>query len=106
MYINLIDLFWLAIGVLGIVGLAFLIICLIKLSNILTKVDTLLDENKKNLDQTLVNVKDITDNVKDISDVATEATADVIVAKESIQSHLDTVKDITNIVSSVFLKNK
>lgn len=104
MYINVVDLFWLFIGILGAAALIILILCLLKLSSVLNRVDDLLNQNKKNLDTTLTNVKDISDNVKDISDVATEATADAIVVKENLTDQLNTIKDIINIVASVFIK--
>lgn len=104
MYINIVDLFWIFIGILGAAALIILILCLLKVSSILKRVDILLDQNKKNLDTTLTNVKDISDNVKDISNVATEATADAIVVKENITNHLNTIKDIANIAASVFIK--
>lgn len=104
MYINVADLFWIIIALLGAFALVVLILCLLKLLNVLTKVDTLLDENKNNLDTTLTNVKGISENVKDISDVATEATADAIVVKENLSNQLSTLKEIASIISSVFLK--
>ncbi|MEG1003909.1 MAG: hypothetical protein RSF37_10930 [Clostridium sp.] len=104
MYINIADLFWIIVGILGACALVILILCLLKLFNVLTKVDTLLGENKKNLDSTLTNVKGITENVKDISDVATEATADAIVVKENLTNQLTNIKEIVAIVANVFLK--
>lgn len=104
MYINVTDLFWIIVALLGAFALVVLILCLLKLLNVLTKVDTLLDENKNNLDTTLTNVKGISENVKDISDVATEATADAIVVKENLSNQLSTLKEIASIISSVFLK--
>ena len=41
---------------------------------------------------------------KDISDVATETTADLIVAKENIESNVETVKEIAKIINQVFFK--
>ena len=104
MYINVADLFWIIVALLCAFALVVLILCLLKLLNVLTKVDTLLDENKNNLDTTLTNVKGISENVKDISDVATEATADAIVVKENLSNQLSTLKEIASIISSVFLK--
>ncbi|MDY3207950.1 hypothetical protein ACEE21_04035 [Clostridium baratii] len=104
MYINVADLFWIIVALLSAFALVVLILCLLKLLNVLTKVDTLLDENKNNLDTTLTNVKGISENVKDISDVATEATADAIVVKENLSNQLSTLKEIASIISSVFLK--
>ena len=46
MYINVADLFWIIVALLGAFALVVLILCLLKLLNVLTKVDTLLDENK------------------------------------------------------------
>ena len=47
---------------------------------------------------------DITDNVKGITDVATEATAEAIVAKDNFLSNYETIKDIINIIASIFIK--
>ena len=50
------------------------------------------------------NAIDITDNVKGITDVATEATAEAIVAKDNFLSNYETIKDIINIIASIFIK--
>lgn len=47
---------------------------------------------------------DKTDNVKGITDVATEATAEAIVAKDNFLSNYETIKDIINIIASIFIK--
>ncbi len=47
-------------------------------------------------------MNDACQNIKDISDVATETTADLIVAKENIESNVETVKEIAKIINQVF----
>lgn len=102
--INLADLLWGGLGILAAIALIYIIITLINLVKVLKNINSLIDTNKKNLDKTLENVTHISENAKDISDVVTETTADVIVAKESLSSQLDTVKDIVNILLSFFNK--
>ena len=102
--VNIFDIFWAIIGILGAKALIYLIITLVNLIKVLKNVNSLIEQNKKNLDTTLDNVAHISENAKDISDVVTETTADVIVAKENLTSQLDTVKDIINIILSVFNK--
>lgn len=104
MYIELSVLFDIFVGTLGAVLLVLGILCLIKFLKILTKVDSILGDNKENIDTTLKNTKDITDNVKDISDAATEATAEAIVMKDNLTGHIDTIKDILSIIVSTFSK--
>lgn len=50
------------------------------------------------------NVNDVCDNLKDVSDVITETTADVIVAKDNLFSNFEVIKEILNIIVSVFSK--
>ena len=50
------------------------------------------------------NAIEITDNVKGIAEVATEATAEAIVAKDNLLSNYETIKDIINIIASIFIK--
>lgn len=102
--VNIFDIFWAIIGILGAIALIYLIITLVNLIKVLKNVNSLIEQNKKNLDTTLDNVAHISENAKDISDVVTETTADIIVAKENLTSQLDTVKDIVNIILSVFNK--
>lgn len=102
--INIIDLFWGAIGILVAIALIYLIVALINLTKVLKNVNNILESNKTNLDTTINNVTHISENAKDISDVVTETTADVIIAKENLSTQLDTVKDILNIVLGVFNK--
>lgn len=52
----------------------------------------------------LTNIKDISINVKDMSDVATEVSADIIVAKDNITNKLDNAKEIIKIIVDVFGK--
>ncbi|WP_297517412.1 hypothetical protein [uncultured Clostridium sp.] len=102
--INMEDLLWGALGIIAAIALIYIIITLINLIKVLKNVNALLVENKKNLDTTLDNVAHISENAKDISDVATETTADILVAKENLTGQLDTVKDIVNIIVGVFKK--
>ena len=111
MYINLFDLFWLVIGIIGAVALIYFIITLSKFGKLLTNINDLLSENKKNIDKlckdlpiVTENAIEISDNLKDVSAVVTEATADALVAKDNLVNNIDTIKDILSIFLSVFSK--
>lgn len=111
MYIDVKYLFWGIIGVIGAVALVYLIITLNHLCKLIKNANELLDSNKKNINvfceslpEVSKNLNGICENVKDISDVATEVTAEAIVAKENIFSHYETIKDILEIILNVFVK--
>lgn len=111
MYISLSLLFKLVLGTLGIAALILLIIFLIKLIKLVGNVNALIDTNKASINKSckdlpiiINNTVEITDNVKGITDVATEATAEAIVAKDNLLSNYETIKDIITIISSIFIK--
>lgn len=111
MYISLFDLFWAVIGLIGVVALIYFMITLSRLGKLANNINDLLSENKKNIgklckDLPIVtgNAIEISDNLKDVSAVVTEATADAIVAKDSLVNNIDTIKDILSIILSVFSK--
>lgn len=111
MYISLSLLLNVILGSLGIAALILLIILLIKLIKLITNISSLVDNNKNSITKTCSNLPvisknaiEITDNVKGITDVATEATAEAIVAKDNFLSNYETIKDIINIISSIFIK--
>lgn len=111
MYISLFDLFWAVIGLIGVVALVFFMITLSKLGKLANNINDLLIENKRNIDKickdlpiVTENAIEISDNLKDVSAVVTEATADAIIAKDSLFNNIDTIKDILNIILSVFSK--
>lgn len=95
MYISIDELFWLIISILIIGVLVILIPCLLKLLKISSNIDEMLKQNKNNLDITL-------SNLKDISNAATEFTADIIIAKESMTDKIHNTKEIVKIISEVF----
>lgn len=105
MYITMSELFYFIISILIIGGLVILIPCLLKLLKILSNIDETLKQNKNNLNTTLSNIKDISVNVKDISNTATEVTADIILAKESINDKIHNTKEIVKIISDVFFRS-
>lgn len=111
MYIDLWDLFWGVIGVIGGAALVFIIITLNNLTKLIKNANNLIEQNKNNINtlcnklpEISDNITEISGNVKDISDVATEVTAEAIVAKDSILSNYETAKDILNIILSIFTK--
>ena len=111
MYISLSHLFGIVLGLLGITVLVLLILFLIKIIKLVSNINSLIDNNKKNISETCSylhaitqNAIEITDSVKGIADVATEATAEAIVAKDNILANVETVKDIINIILSIFIK--
>lgn len=110
MYIDL-NVIYLILAILGCVAVVYLILTLNKILKLLTNVNSILDQNKDNLNRTIAdlpsianNVNDACQNIKDISEVATETTADLIVAKENIETNVETVREIAKIISQVFLK--
>ena len=111
MTINVETLFGVLVGFIGAIALVFLILLLNNLIKLVKNINKLVEENTKsvtevceNLPSITKNVGEITDNVKDISEVATEFTAEAVVAKDNIVNNYDTVKEIINIIASVFLK--
>ena len=108
MLVDIRYIFWGFIGlILGtalIVAIVYLILTLKKLSTLLDNLNSILDSNKENLNKTSNNIADITGNVKDISDVATEATADILVARDSLVNNLVIFKDILTIILNTFKK--
>ena len=111
MYISLCDLFWGVIGIIGVIALIYIIITLSKLGKVLTNINDLLGQNKKNIDKLFKdlpvvtgNAIEISDNLKDVSAVVTEATAEAIVAKDNLVNNIDIIKDVLNIILSVFTK--
>lgn len=111
MYINLESLFLYVFAIAAIIGIVYFIIVLNKLINLINNINRLLDRNINNIDifcDTLSTISknaiDISKNVKDISEVATEVTAEAIVAKESLINNYETIKDILNIILSIFIK--
>ena len=106
MYIAISDLFWGIIGVASITAIIYLIIVLHKFSILITSVNSLIVSNKKNIDKLCSDIPEITENLKDVSEVITETTADVLVAKDNLLSNVEIIKDIMNIILSVFSKNK
>lgn len=111
MYISLNTFFIGILYLLGLIALAMLIIVLFKINSFVTNLINFFERNRNKLQNTCddlpkisENIIGITDNVKDISEVATEFTADAIVAKESFFSNYDILKDILKIIKSVFLK--
>lgn len=111
MYINVSLLFKCIMGVLGFTALVLLIILLVKLIKLISGLNKVVSDNSSNFNKACKalpaitsNAVEITDNVKGITDVATEATAEAIVAKDNLLSNYETVKDIINIIASVFSK--
>jgi len=88
-----------------------LIIVLRNISKFVINLNEVISENKKNInilcnDLPKISEKctSICDNVNDISEVITETTAEVVVAKENITGNIETIKDILNIIVSIFFK--
>lgn len=111
MYISIEDLFLGILGILGGVALVYIIITLAKFGKLITSINDVLSSNRKNIDKLCEslpvvsqNIIEISDNVKDVSEVVTETTAEVIVAKDNITSNIGTIKDILNILVSIFTK--
>lgn len=106
MYIEVADLFQGIIGIAAIAAIIYLIIVLHKFSTLITSINGLIVSNKENIDKLCSDIPEITENLKNVSEVITETTADVIVAKDNLFSNIEIIKDIMNIILSVFSKNK
>lgn len=111
MYIDINDLFWMILGLVAAVALVYIIITLKNVIKLLNNVNEIIEDNKGNikdlcedLPKISGNVIEITDNAKDIVEVATDFTADAVIAKESLTSNYETIKDILNIVIGIFAK--
>lgn len=111
MYIDLESLFWIIIGIIAGITLVYLIITLNNICKLIKNINGFMERNSKSLECFCNKIPNITNNLdniiinaKDISDVATEVTAEAIVAKENFTSYYDTVKDILDIIINVFLK--
>ena len=100
MYISLSLLLNVILGSLGIAALILFIILILKVLKLVNNIT----KACSNLPTISKNAIDITDNVKGITDVATEATAEAIVAKDNFLSNYETIKDIINIIASIFIK--
>ena len=104
MYISVSSLFLGIISILAIVAIIYLIITLHKFSTLITSLNKVITSNKNNIDKLCSDLPEITDNLKDVSAVITETTADVIVAKDSLLNNIEIIKDIMNIILSIFSK--
>ena len=106
MYIEVADLFQGIIGIAAIAAIIYLIVVLHKFSTLITSINGLIVSNKENIDKLCSDIPEITENLKNVSEVITETTADVIVAKDNLLSNVEIIKDIMNIILSIFSKNK
>ena len=111
MYIDINDLIFFILSGLGAIALVYLIITLKNLSKLVMDINNILSKNESNINllcdglpKITDNISEISGNMKDVSEVVTEATADVIVAKDSLLENFEVVKDIFNILGGVFLK--
>lgn len=110
LYIDL-NCVYLILALVGIIALVLLIITLFRVSTLIKNINIIVSSNKDNIQKVCNdapeisgNIKEATENAKSVTEVVTEVTADAIVAKESFQSNFETIKDILNIVLSVFSK--
>ena len=111
MYIEIKDLFFGIIGIVATVALVYLIIALNNISRLAITINNTLKTNKNNIDifcnnlpKISDNITNISENINGVSEVVTEATAEVIVAKDNIVGNVEMLKEILNIIASVFLK--
>ena len=106
MYIKVSDLCLIVIGALVFIAILYLISVLRKLSSLIDNVNNFFANNSDNLNTSINNIKDITDNVKYISEAVTDSTADALIVKENLKDNINTLKDIINIIFSVFTKKE
>jgi len=96
---------------LGSAALVLLIMVLIKLFQVLSKVNNLMEKNEKNIDDTLISLPKATNNflalsddLKAVGDVITETTATAIETKEHIEDYISIFKEVFTIAKKVFKK--
>lgn len=111
MYVSIKDLFLAILYLVAMGALVYFMVGINHLIKTLKNINSLIDKNKTSvndfcnkLPNISSNIEEISDNIKDISEVATEVTADAIVAKENIVNNYETIKDIINIVLGIFVK--
>ncbi|WP_294349222.1 hypothetical protein [uncultured Clostridium sp.] len=111
MYISLSTLFLSVLGIVGFIVLVYLIILIHKLTKLVSTLTHLVTRNYNNINKMCdklptisENIDDMCDNLKDVSNVITETTADVIVAKDNLFNNVEMIKEILNIIISVFIK--
>lgn len=111
MYISLTALFFSILGIVGLATLIYLIVLIHKVIKLVTNLNRLVTRNYNNINKMCdklpsisENINDVCDNFKDVSNVITETTADVIVAKDNLFSNFEVIKEILNIIISVFNK--
>ena len=109
--VNFVFLAYFILFVLGSTALVFLIIFLSKLTNLIKRIDKVLEANENNINavfdtlpQASDNIAQMSENLKDVSDVVTGATASMITTKESVEDYLNFGKDIFGIIKKVFSK--
>jgi hypothetical protein len=113
MYINLYDLCFGILFILGTIALVILIMVLIKLFGFLGRVNGLIKRNEKNMDEILTslpkaskNFLELSGDLKAVGEVITETTATAIETKEHLEGYKDVFMDILKIVTLVFSKKK
>lgn len=113
MYIKLSTLGFICLGVLLAVALVYLIILIHKLTQTVSKVNLILNENEKNISEFMDNLPKVSENISEIaengklvSEVITETAASAVEAKNNISEYLVIVKDIISIIRAIFKKDK
>lgn len=101
------------VAILGGIALIYLILVLKNILKITSQLSQVIEQNTDNLNQMIQDATKITDNVasvsdsaKDISDVVTDTTADLLLAKDRMQSNMGMIADILQIVKEVFFSKK
>lgn len=99
------------VALLGGIALIYLIFVLRNILKITKQIGEVIEQNTHNLDQIIQdstkiteNVASVSDSVKDISDVVTDTTADLLIAKDRMQSNIGIISEILQIIKEVFLK--
>ena len=110
MYIDL-KIIYFILATLGCIALIYIIITLSNLNKLIKNSNELVIDNKNNIRNSLLklpevisNFNDVSENMKDITEVATDVTADFIVTKENMKSNIEVVREILNILKSIFGK--
>ena len=99
------------VALLGGIALIYFIFVLRNLLKITKQIGQVIEENTKNLEQMIQdstkiteNVASVSETVKGISDVVTDTTADLLIAKDRMQSNMSIMTDILHIIKEVFFK--
>lgn len=106
MYINLFNLCFGFLFILGTIVLVILIRVLINLFSFLARINGLFKRNKKNMDEILVSLPKVTENFVELSDTLKAVGEMSSETYKHLDGYIDVFMNILKIVKLVFAKKK